>query len=76
LSEKKVVKKQKTYSLPIQVADWLRSFLEENKEDLELLGIISEAKLLEVLAKNGEQAVHDILDDLKAKRKDRLSQKK
>jgi hypothetical protein len=71
-----VAKKQKTYSLPISVAEWLQKFLEENKEDLEVIGINSEAKLLEVLARNGEVAVQDLLAELKARRQARLSQKK
>jgi hypothetical protein len=85
--EHQTVRNQKTYSLPIQIAEWLRKFFEENKEDLALIGITSETKLLEVLARNGEQFVQELLlevlarngeqfvqellDDLKAKRMSR-----
>jgi hypothetical protein len=71
-----MAKKQKTYSLPITVAEWLQKFLEQNKEDLEVIGINSEAKLLEVLARNGETAVQDLLAELKTRRQARLNQKK
>jgi len=67
-------KKQKTYSLPREVADWLHAFLEDNQKALSLLGITSETKLLEVLAKNGEPTLKDLLDTVQEKRRDRLTQ--
>ncbi|MFA5365540.1 MAG: hypothetical protein WC325_10220 [Candidatus Bathyarchaeia archaeon] len=69
-------RKQKTYSLPLPVAEWIRKFFEDNKEDLTLIGITSETRLLEVLARNGEQAVHDLLGDLKSRRQARQAQQK
>lgn len=74
--ERKITRNQKTYSLPLSVAEWLRKFFEENKDDLTLMGITTETKLLEVLARNGEQAVHEILGDLKARREARKAQLK
>jgi hypothetical protein len=62
-------KTQKSYSLPLAVAEWVNKILEENKQDLSLLGITNETKLLEVLAKNGEQSLRELLDALKEKKK-------
>lgn len=72
----KLPKNQKNYSLSLQIAEWLHKILEENKEDLALIGITNETKLLEVLAKNGEQSVRDLLAEMKNRRMARLSQKK
>ncbi len=68
-SAKDMVRKQKTYSLPLAVAEWLHNRFEENREDLALIGITTETKLLEVLARNGEQFVLELLRDLREKRK-------
>ena len=66
--EQKTVRNQKTYSLPIQIDEWLTAIFEENKQELALLGITTKTKLLEVLAKNGEEFLRDFLADVKVKR--------
>ncbi|MDR0470145.1 MAG: hypothetical protein LBH79_00260 [Nitrososphaerota archaeon] len=62
-------KKQSTYSFPYSVREWLNQFLNNNKEDLSLLGITNETRLFEVLARNGEPAVTKLLAQIRENRK-------
>ena len=62
-------KKQSTYSFPYSVREWLNQFLNNNKEDLSLIGITNETRLFEVLARNGEPAVTKLLAQIRENRK-------
>ena len=71
-----MVRKQKAYSLPLPVSERISKLFEDNKEDFAFMGVTSETRLLEVLARNGEPAVHELLDDLKMRRKARQAPQK
>jgi hypothetical protein len=62
-------KKQSTYSFPYSVGEWLSQFLNNNKEDLCLIGITNETRLFEVLARNGEPAVTKLLAQIRENHK-------
>ncbi|HLN46173.1 MAG TPA: hypothetical protein VK209_10750 [Candidatus Sulfotelmatobacter sp.] len=42
---------QKTYSLSLTPENWLNGFFEDNKEEIDLLGIVYETKVMKVLAR-------------------------
>ncbi len=42
---------QKTYRLSLTTEDWLHGFFEENKEEIDLLGIVYETKVMKVVAR-------------------------
>ncbi len=42
---------QKTYRLSLVAEDWLYGFFEENKEEIDLLGIVYETKVMKVVAR-------------------------
>lgn len=59
---------QKKYSLPLQISQRIHDLFEQNKEDLELMGVTSETRLLEVMARNGEDSVRELLGDLRRRK--------
>ncbi len=42
---------QKTYGLSFTEEDWLHGFFEENKEEIDLLGIVYETRVMKVVAR-------------------------
>jgi hypothetical protein len=62
-----VVKRQKTYSVPMPWAEWLKQLYETNKKELEQLNIMSDVDLLKVLTRLGVPRLLSLLKDLDAK---------
>lgn len=58
-------KKQKTYSLPQPLVEWLHDFYEKDKEAWARAGITNETQLLTALVTNGQPQMEEILEFLK-----------
>ena len=61
-------KRQKTYSLPQPIVDWLHSFYENEKDCWARAGITNETQLLADLVKNGQPHMEEMLDFLKQRK--------
>ena len=56
--------KQKTYSLPLPWAEWLKKLYDENKSELEQLNIESDVDLLKVLARLGKPRLERLIAEV------------
>ncbi|MDR0471564.1 MAG: hypothetical protein LBH79_07585 [Nitrososphaerota archaeon] len=63
--------KQKVYNMPKEIVELLQHLLETNREELRSVGITTDAKLLEVLARNGAPTVVEMMAQLREARKAR-----
>lgn len=65
MSDQKVVKKQKTFSLPEEVSNALEKFFEDNRDTLRKMGVTNKTQLMTALIENGYPHVIKYLEAIK-----------
>lgn len=72
MSERTMPKKrQKTYSLPFPIVEYVHNLYEENMESWSRAGITNETQLLVALIKNGQPHMEELLDFLRKQKRER-----
>lgn len=62
--------KQKNYSLPKELLEWLDQFFEENKTILEKIGIRNKSQLVAATVNNGIPEINRIVEAIKNMQKE------